>query len=181
MIVAQPIAPYHLTPTRPPYVEVLVDCPGSEKLFTYAIPEELEVEPGDILSVPFGSQQVGAIAIGFRSSPPPDLDPTRIKAVDDIITRGFFPPHYWQLLEQVADYYYTPLMQVIRVALPPDFYSDRNAAFASTPRRLPLVQNSSFLLSPAGFSLFCKMENQTTIAPPMYSKKFLEPVEEFEI
>ena len=46
---------------------------GRKKLFTYAIPEELEVEPGDILSVPFGSQQVGAIAIGFRSSPPPQI------------------------------------------------------------------------------------------------------------
>ncbi|MCC5896387.1 MAG: primosomal protein N' [Phormidium sp. BM_Day4_Bin.17] len=137
MIVAQPIAPYHLTPTPPPYVEVLVDCPGSEKLFTYAIPEGLEVEPGDILSVPFGSQQVGAIAIRFLATPPREIEVTRIKAVDDIITRGFFPPNYWQLLEQVAEYYYTPLMQVIRVALPPGLLQRSQRRIRLNPEAIP--------------------------------------------
>ncbi|PSB67989.1 hypothetical protein C7B61_03240, partial [filamentous cyanobacterium CCP1] len=45
--------------SRPQWVEVLVDCPGTQGLYTYRIPPDLEIQPGDILSVPFGSQQVG--------------------------------------------------------------------------------------------------------------------------
>lgn len=83
------------------WVEVLVDVPfktstddaeEEEKLFTYKIPPELDIQPGDILTVPFGSQQVGAIAIRKTSQLPEGLTRERIKNVSDIITRGFFLP-----------------------------------------------------------------------------------------
>ena len=45
------------------WVQVLVDCPGAQGLYTYEIPFDLVVRVGDILSVPFGAQQVGAIAL----------------------------------------------------------------------------------------------------------------------
>ncbi len=115
----------------PAWVDVLVDVPGTPGLFTYALPPELVVRPGDILSVPFGPQQVGAIAICLRSVPP-DLDPRQIRAIDSIISAGFFPPSYWTLLNRVADYYCTPLIQVIRVALPPGL-------LAKSQRRLRLL------------------------------------------
>ncbi|NEP86892.1 MAG: primosomal protein N' [Okeania sp. SIO2C2] len=110
------------------WVEVLVDVPfktstddaeEEEKLFTYKIPPDLDIQPGDILTVPFGSQQVGAIAIRKTSQLPEGLTSDRIKNVSDIITRGFFPPTYWQLIEKVASYYQTPIIRVIRTALPP--------------------------------------------------------------
>ncbi len=101
------------------WVEVLVDCPGVIGLFTYRLPVNLEVNPGDILSVPFGTQQVGAIAIRLIAQPPPNLPLAKIRDIEDIITTGFFPPTYWELLERVAAYYYTPLIQVIKTALPP--------------------------------------------------------------
>ena len=44
-------------------VEVLVDCPGVQGLYTYRFPKNHTVEPGDIVSVPFGGRQLGAIAI----------------------------------------------------------------------------------------------------------------------
>ncbi len=101
------------------YVEVLVDCPGAQGLFTYRIPHQLEIQPGDILNVPFGSQQVGAIAIRFTPHPPADLPSDQLRSVIDCISPSLFPPGYWSLLERVAQYYLTPLMAVIRVALPP--------------------------------------------------------------
>lgn len=108
------------TPLAPSqWLEVLVDCPGSQGLYTYAVPPALQVQPGDILSVPFGSQQIGAIAIRFLQQLPADLDRSALRPVEDVISRGFFPPTYWQLLEQVAHYYCTALMQVVKVALPP--------------------------------------------------------------
>ena len=117
-IVAEPGASYG-TSIQEQFIEVLVDSPGAQGLFTYRLPPDLSVQPGDILSVPFGAQQVGAIAIQLVHQLPPGLAPQQVKDVEDIVCAGFFPAHYWQLLNRVAEYYYTPLMQVIRVALPP--------------------------------------------------------------
>lgn len=105
------------------WVEVLVDCPGQQGLYTYKVAAELGVQPGDILSVPFGSRQLGAIAIRLLSSLPTQLDPEKIKPVEEIICRNYFPPHYWELLDRVARYYQTSLLQVMNVALPPGLLS----------------------------------------------------------
>jgi len=51
------------------WVEVLVDCPYAEGLYTYAIGDEMEVQAGDILSVPFGNSVVGAIALKLYQNP----------------------------------------------------------------------------------------------------------------
>ncbi|MGC9527710.1 MAG: primosomal protein N' [Limnospira sp.] len=130
---AEPGASYPGEPSgdrgeEPRLVEVLVDLPTrriagpeeeTETLYTYGIPAHLDIEPGDILSVPFGSQQVGAIAIRLVSDLPPGLPPNRLRDVEDITCRGFFPPTYWQLLQQVSRYYQTPLIRTIRTSLPP--------------------------------------------------------------
>jgi primosomal protein N' (replication factor Y) (superfamily II helicase) len=114
LVLAEPEGIYH--PDR--WVEVLVDCPGAQGLYTYRLPIDLSVQTGDILSVPFGPQQVGAIAIRLLSTPP-GLDPAQVRAVESIVSPGFFPPAYWELLDRVAHYYHTSLMQVVKVALPP--------------------------------------------------------------
>ncbi|MEH2357323.1 primosomal protein N' [Nostoc sp.] len=119
LVVSEPSESYHSGETVNRWVEVLVDCPGSTGLFTYRLPAQLEIKPGDILSVPFGAQQLGAIAIRLLAQPNIDLPPEKIREVEDIVSVGFFPSAYWELLNRVAAYYYTPLIQVIRVALPP--------------------------------------------------------------
>ncbi|MGF1936666.1 MAG: primosomal protein N' [Nostoc sp. ChiQUE02] len=119
LVVAQASESYQSGTTLNRWVEVLVDCPGSTGLFIYRLPAQLEIKPGDILSVPFGAQQLGAIAIRLLVQPNVDLPPEKIREVEDIVSVGFFPSAYWELLNRVAAYYYTPLIQVIRVALPP--------------------------------------------------------------
>ncbi|WP_026082513.1 primosomal protein N' [Mastigocladopsis repens] len=119
LVVAQAGESYHSGTTENRWIEVLVDCPGSSGLYTYRLPSQLEVKPGDILSVPFGTQLLGGIAIRFLTQPPTDLPLEKIRDVEDIVSVGFFPSSYWELLNRVAAYYYTPLIQVIRVALPP--------------------------------------------------------------
>ncbi|MCZ0899612.1 primosomal protein N', partial [Microcoleus sp. HI-ES] len=149
------------------WIEVLVyspfrvagDSPGEEnKLFTYRLPAELTVQPGDILSVPFGSQQVGAIAIRFISQLPPDLDPTRVKDVEDVVSAGFFPPTYWELLDRTATYYCTPLIQVIRASLPPGLLS-------RSVRRIRLIKdaispNAETFLNPAASQILQLLQAQ---------------------
>lgn len=117
--VAEPGTAYSLPASPTNWVEVLVDCPGAQGFYTYQVPSDLEVRSGDVVSVPFGAQQVGGVAIRLLSQLPSDLDGTTIRPVEDIVSRGFFPPTYWALLQRVAEYYYTPLMQVVKVALPP--------------------------------------------------------------
>lgn len=114
---------YVVPKSKSSWIEVLVDCPGQQGLYTYGFAENLSVQPGDILSVPFGSQQVGAIAFRLVSTIPAHLDPANIKQVEEVISRNYFPDRYWQLLSQVADYYHTSLMPVMNVALPPGLLS----------------------------------------------------------
>ncbi|MEY2831043.1 MAG: hypothetical protein RLZZ574_301, partial [Cyanobacteriota bacterium] len=118
LLVAEPQVIYEMNPQQ--WVEVLVDSPGeTQGLYTYSLPPELIVQSGDIVSVPFGMQLTGGIAIRLVTSPPVDLDPARIRPIEDVITSGFFKDTYWHLLEKIADYYSTDLMSAIRVALPP--------------------------------------------------------------
>ncbi|MEA5505075.1 primosomal protein N' [Halotia wernerae UHCC 0503] len=118
-IVAEPGESYQSNKNTTRWIEVLVDFPGNAGLFTYRLPPQLEVKTGDILSVPFGAQQLGAIAIRLLTEPNVNLPPEKIREVEDVVSAGFFTTAYWELLNRVAAYYYTPLIQVIRVALPP--------------------------------------------------------------
>ncbi|TVU54418.1 MAG: primosomal protein N' [Arthrospira sp. PLM2.Bin9] len=131
-------------------VEVLVDIltlrqtedtEDIEQLYTYQVPPHLDIMPGDILSVPFGAQQIGAIAIRLTSELPENLrEPgkatsIKLRPVEDITAKGFFPAHYWQLLQQVAQYYQTPLIRAIRTALPPGL-------LGRSQRRIRLVNDA---------------------------------------
>jgi primosomal protein N' (replication factor Y) len=141
LILAEPGASYGSGASENQWVEVLVDCPGvqqdqpqEQKLYTYRLPSELDVQPGDILSVPFGSQMLGAIAIRLLDSPPPDLALNkRIEQVEDVVCSGYLSTSYFQLLERVAKYYCTPLISAIRVALPSGLLSRSQRRIRLTP------------------------------------------------
>lgn len=143
LFVAEPQGDYANNFQR--WVEVLVDSPETQGLYTYNIPSELEVQPGDIVSVPFGMQLTGGIAIRLISSPPLDIDPARIRSIEDVITSGFLQKTYWQLLEKVANYYCTDLMSTVRVALPPGL-------LGRSQRRVKLSPNL-----PPGAATFCSV------------------------
>jgi primosomal protein N' (replication factor Y) (superfamily II helicase) len=154
------------------WVEVLVDCPGAQGLYTYAIPAHLEVRSGDILSVPFGSQQVGGIAIQTLTqlpdwdltdqNSPVSLDPQQIKSVEAVTSRGFFPPTYWDLLERIATYYYTPLIQVVRAALPPGLLAKSQRRVRLSLPELPELAELAAIVSPGGVKLLQLLQASKT-------------------
>lgn len=120
MKVAEPIYYYQVESISSPiWVEVLVDCVYAEGLYTYKIKPDTIIKAGDIVSIPFGNAIVGGIVIRLLSQPPENLAIENIKEIDEVISTGFFPSHYWELLEITAQYYLTDLINVIRVALPP--------------------------------------------------------------
>ncbi|VXD23738.1 primosomal protein N' [Planktothrix paucivesiculata] len=150
------------------FIEVLVDIPygfnseeqEQQKLFTYRVPPDLIIKPGDIVSVPFGNQQLGGIAIRSMDQLPPDLAENRVKAVEDIICNGFFPATYWQLLQQVSNYYQTPLIQVIRTALPPGLLGKSQRRIRLIPETLP--QDAQLFLNPAAASILKLLQSSAT-------------------
>lgn len=151
------------------WIEVLVDAPTrstgdftleDNKLFTYRLPAGIPVQPGDILSVPFGNQQLGAIAIRFISQLPPDLPADRVKDVEDIVSKGFFPPHYWELLDRTATYYCTPLIQVIRASLPPGLLSRSQRRIRLITSTIP--PNAETFLNAAASQILQLLQAQKT-------------------
>ena len=143
-LVAEPIQDYDTTSSELKWAEILVDVPGVQGLYTYSLPEDLTVQPGDIVSVPFGMQTTGGIVIRLLATPPTDLAPERIRNIEDVISSGFFPHDYWQLLQKVARYYLTDLMSAIRVALPPGL-------LGRSQRRIRLCEDKL----PPGAETFC--------------------------
>ncbi len=153
----------------PALIEVLVDIPTGqlrnsglekEQLFTYQIPGHLEVKPGDILSVPFGSQQVGAIAIRYTTELPSGLTFNQLKAVDDIVCRGLFSPTYGQLLEKIATYYQTPLTQVIRTALPAGLLRKSQRRVRLISENIP--SSGETFLNPPARKILTLLQNSAT-------------------
>ncbi|MDH6061551.1 primosomal protein N' [Chrysosporum bergii ANA360D] len=146
LVVAEPKETYQSENVNR-WIEVLVDCPGTTGLFTYRLPNQLKIKPGDILSVPFGTQIVGAIAIRLLTKLNIELPPEKIREVEDIVSEGFFASSYWELLNRVATYYYTPLIQVIRVALPPGL-------LGRSQRRIRLVSSGEIKTEISSFLTF---------------------------
>ena len=144
LILAESGSSYQTELTAQKWVEVLVDCPGVEGLYTYSLPPDLDIQPGDIVSVPFGTQQTGGIAIRILESLPIEIDPDRIKPVEDKIAGGLFTNSYWQLLEKIAQYYCSELVLAIRVALPPGL-------LGRSTRRIKLIPTAI----PTGAETFC--------------------------
>jgi primosomal protein N' (replication factor Y) (superfamily II helicase) len=118
------------------WVQVLVDAPSHCRTYTYRLAPGMAVASGDVVSVPFGSQRMGGIVLSCSESLPRDLDASQIKTVEEVLGAGFLPSSFWQILEQVAEYYLAPLARVIETALPPGLLS-------RSQRRIRLAKQSN--------------------------------------
>lgn len=121
------------------------------QLYTYSIPVGLEVQPGNIVIVPFGTQQLSGIVISFTSQIPTNLTPDKIREIKEVISEKFLTPTYLQLLQQVANYYCTPLIKVIRATMPPGL-------LPKSQERIRLAENI-----PADASLFLRSKSAQDI------------------
>lgn len=142
------------------WVEALVDCSGAQGLYTYQLPPDFQVAAGDVLSVPFGKQQVGAIAIRLLVTPPENLTSEQIRSVASVVSHGLFSATYWRLLERVAAYYQTPLMQVIRTALPPGLLGRSQRRVRLCPEAIP--PHAVDFLAPAAVCVLTQLQQSAT-------------------
>ncbi|MBD2384235.1 primosomal protein N' [Cylindrospermum sp. FACHB-282] len=177
LVVAEPGGAYQSQTTLDQWIEVLVDSPDfataaeiGEKLYTYRLPDGLEVKPGDIVSVPFGAKQLGGIAIRLLLQLPAGLPPEKIRDVEAVIQGNFFSDRYCKLLERVSHYYYTKLIQVIRTALPPGLLKRSQNRIRLKPENIP--HGADQFLGSAARQILTILQSQ---ADGDYSFKYLKP------
>ena len=88
------------------------------RAFSYAIPDELaeKIRPGVRVVCPFGSRRLVGVVLAMRRGPPPP----RVKAILDVLDREpAIPPDLLAFTSEVAQYYFAPIGEVVRLALPP--------------------------------------------------------------
>ncbi len=99
---------------------VLVNIKGlGVKTFGYIIPEEMKdkIRIGQAVKVPFGHQGfVKAFVVGFSDYMQEGIKPKKIKEIID--ETPLFTLKYFKLLEWVANYYCTDLINVLNLAIP---------------------------------------------------------------
>ena len=102
------------------YALVLVNIKGlGVKTFGYIIPEELKdkIKIGQAVKVPFGRQGIiKAFVVGFSDYMEEGIKPKKIREILD--EKPLFTLKYFKLLEWVANYYCTDIINVLNLAIP---------------------------------------------------------------
>ncbi|MCS6958561.1 MAG: primosomal protein N' [Pseudanabaenaceae cyanobacterium SKYGB_i_bin29] len=97
--------------------QVLVNYPGIEDLLSYSIPDDLAIDIGDIVTVPLGRRFVNGLVMELTAAE--NLTLANLKPIVDCVSTSILPDSYWEMLRFTSEYYCTPLLQTLRVALPP--------------------------------------------------------------
>jgi primosomal protein N' (replication factor Y) len=107
------------------YVEVAVNAGlPHRQTFSYAVPPEMDLQPGDAIFVPFGRRFLQGIVMQVVDIPFfPDPKPVdaRIPAASGDTSRPIVSKERVDLTRWVADYYLAPLFASVALALPPGF------------------------------------------------------------
>ena len=102
------------------YAHVIVNIKGlGVKTFSYLIPEDMkpEIKIGQAVSVPFGHQGViKAFVVGFSDYIEEGIKAKKIKSIID--KKPLCTLKYFKLLEWVANYYCTDIINVLNLAIP---------------------------------------------------------------
>ena len=100
------------------YVDVAVDFSDKDRLrrYTYSVPPNLTVVPGDLLWVPFGYRPIQAIALSISDS----TETENVRPIDSVVPDGpFISEHLLRVAEWIADYYRTNIFRACVAMLPP--------------------------------------------------------------
>ena len=86
---------------------------------TYSVPKELEgaCKIGKEVRIPLRSKKVHGIIVDISSKPPPDMDPKKVKEVEEI-TEVQLTEKQVQLSKLIAHYYQTSLTRSLRLMIP---------------------------------------------------------------
>jgi primosomal protein N' (replication factor Y) len=100
---------------------------------------------------------------------PAGLEENQIRPVEDVITKGFFPDNYWQLLTKIAQYYATDLITVVRIALPTGLLRSSQRRIRLKPEAIP--PGAEVFCTPLSRQILSLLKNQKE---GDYSAKYLQ-------
>jgi primosomal protein N' (replication factor Y) (superfamily II helicase) len=116
------------------YVDIAV-CLPLVRTFVYKLNESVEV--GCRVIVPFRKRDVEGFVVGFRKDPPRDLDVHEIQSVVD--RSPLLRPDIFELCRWIADYYVSPIGEVLKAALPPGITAKHIERGSEKPSCSPAV------------------------------------------
>lgn len=105
------------------YAEIAVDFPdNSQRSYTYKIPNDLLIEIGDLVWVPFGSRTLCGIVLNLTTKH--NIDEEIIKNIISKINDGpYFDKSKLKLIKYISDYYRTSFFSTASLFLPPNAFS----------------------------------------------------------
>jgi primosomal protein N' (replication factor Y) len=118
---------------QPVYVEVSVNVPQVSGTFHYHLPPELidVIQPGHLVEVPFGRQQVQGVI--FRFVERPEVSQTRpVTALLDAQTA--LTPLQIELAKEMAEWTLAPLSSCISLMLPPGLVQQADTLYSRSIR-----------------------------------------------
>src|SRR5438876_3841914 len=110
------------------YADIAV-CLPLARTFIYKL--TTPVETGCRVVVPFRKRDVEGFVVGFRKEAPPDIEVHEIGSVLDAIP--LLRPDVFNLCRWVADYYATPIGEVLKAALPPGISAKHVEGLRASP------------------------------------------------
>ena len=99
----------------PRVVDVLVPV-ALNQAYSYRVPRELDLQPGDIVSVPLGPRDVVGVVWGENDNPDPRLH-NRLKDIREKLDLPALKDELRQLVDWVANYTLSPRGTVLRMTL----------------------------------------------------------------
>ncbi len=121
------------------YAEIAVDAPtGHSQTFSYHIPEDMELAPGQLARVPFGSRSLQGVVFEIGSSPQVEETRPVSRILSDV---PVLAPRQISLARRISDYYMCSLFEAASLMFPPG---------ARTRTRTVLSVNPDFALGPRG-------------------------------
>src|SRR5688572_16843363 len=96
-------------------VDVLVPV-ALDQLYSYRVPAELDVAPGDVVCVRLAAREVTAVVWAENPNPKPGLD-NRLRDIESKLDVPPLRPELRKFVDWVADYTLSPRGMVLRGAL----------------------------------------------------------------
>ncbi len=110
-----PCPPVPESPELPLIADIAVDCPGRDH-YSWLVPEDLPVAPGDCVTVPFGRQTLRGFALSVERRAAPTT--FTLKPVLGRQEGVRLPPHLLRLIAWGARYYRCSLGEFLAGAVP---------------------------------------------------------------
>jgi primosomal protein N' (replication factor Y) (superfamily II helicase) len=110
-----------------PYVEVAVDTPSGRPTYSYGVPEGIDVRPGQLVWVPFGTRTVRGVIVAVGSQPEHEVT----RAIIAVSSEYELSPRQLELASFISVHYASSLFAALSPFLPPGVQRQPEVSYES--------------------------------------------------